>query len=75
MDKKQILFAKHLAEAICLMGKHFKLEKKSIWRWMKTPDPRLDNGKSPIEVLWQKGEKGVEKIKDFISSFQAGDYA
>lgn len=63
--------------ALVLMSKQFDLsDHKSVWQFMNTRDPRFDDGKRiMLEVLWSDGEKGMQRVKDFISSFRAGDFA
>ena len=76
MNRKQKKIAKHVIEVIVLLSKDFKLKEKTIWRFLNNRDPRFDDGKrTPLEVLWQDGESALRKLKDFLSSYRAGDYA
>ena len=75
MDRKVILFAKCVAEATACLGKYFKLNEKNVWKMLNTRDPRFDDEKTPLEVLYENSERGLRKVKNFISSHRAGDYA
>lgn len=73
---RHLVFAKSITEVIILVSKCIKLEKKAVWQWLNNRNPHFDDGKrTPLEVLWQDGKEGIQKIKDFISSYRAGDYA
>lgn len=75
--EEMALFGQNLARMAHFLRNYFNISNKAaMWMWLNSHDPRCDAGKrTPLEILWQDGESGLQKIKDFLSSFRAGDFA
>lgn len=47
---------------------------KDVPNWLCTRNKGF-HGKSPLQVIWEEGEKGFEKVMDSLEAFATGSFS
>ena len=64
-------FAKHVEKATELVAT--MIYKKDIPIWLSSEHQLLEN-KSPIQIMWEEGEKGFKKITKLLECAASGSF-
>ena len=63
-------FGKMVSRVTLDLAEYFK---GNTPKFLNSPDPRLD-GKTPLEIMWEEGDKSWKKILNFIETVRSGDF-
>lgn len=70
LDKKVVEFGKRVVEVSLKMNRNFKGD---FGRFLDSRDARV-GGKTPFELLWEDGDRGMKKVIALIEALRCGDF-